>query len=67
MSMSGDDLAFPVVDDDTCEDFGLSKKEFFAAMALQGALASGKQPAVAASDAVVAASLLIRELNKDIV
>jgi hypothetical protein len=49
-----------------CESFGLTKREHFAAMAMQGICASG--PTISnqliASEAVVLADLLLKELEK---
>lgn len=45
---------------------GLTKREYFAAMALQGLLASGhKSFDIAAIEAVHASDVLIAELNKE--
>ncbi|QMW05381.1 hypothetical protein [Spirosoma foliorum] len=42
----------------------LTKREYFAAMAMQGLLASGESVADSAKRAVRAADILIEELNK---
>lgn len=59
------DSAFPVFDSEGCtlED-GLSKREYFAAMALQGISAGGQCIDCHAYFAVKAADELITELNK---
>lgn len=57
------DSAFPVC----LEDYpGLTKREFFAAMALQGLLASGKPGYDAEGQAVEMADLLILALNEEV-
>ena len=43
---------------------GLTKREYFAAMALQGLLATGDYQAQIAKDAIYWADALIEELNK---
>ena len=58
-----DSPAFPYSVDD---ESGLSKREYFAAMALQGIMASGKAlPADPGKMAVIFADQLIEALNKN--
>ena len=59
----------PIKDDVIFETYGLTKREYFAAMAMQGLLSSCGQYKVTAyneiaSDCVLAADALIEELNK---
>jgi hypothetical protein len=56
------DPAFPASTDH--EFSGLTKREYFAAMALQGFLADGDSPDEAAEWAVESADYLIEALNK---
>ena len=60
-----DDFISPVKDVDYWE-FGLGKREYFAAIALQGILSGNKHAdlALAARSAVDAADCLIKELNR---
>lgn len=64
MTTNPDEQAFPAIapNDEGWE--GLTKREYFAAIALQGLLASG-QKLLAAREAVEKADQLINELNKD--
>ena len=70
----GKELAFPHVELDTysgkpCnQHFGLTKRELFAAMAMQGMLANGVDRHAAHVNAIYAvqhADALINELNKE--
>jgi hypothetical protein len=58
------DLAFPLLSSTVQGQTGLTKRECFAAMALQGFLADGDSPDEAAEWAVEAADYLIEALNK---
>lgn len=66
----GDEPAFPMVGpslDDTRYCYGLSKREFFAALAMQGLLANhidNVDVASAVSCAVLSADALLAELEK---
>jgi len=61
----GNANAFPQAKEDLNVDseYGLTKREYFAAMALQGLLAN-PNISVVTSDAVIYADRLIEELNK---
>ena len=60
------DLVYPVRKMDTINFTSLTKREYFAAMALQGLLANDSGLITSkARDAVQAADLLIEELNKN--
>ena len=68
-----DDVVFPAADPGCLQlgDLGLSNREWFAGLALQGLLANGGYdyetlPADAARIAVIAADALIDSLNKSI-
>ncbi len=76
MKCNPDDSAFPKpADDESAYQWGLDKREFFAAIALQGLLAAGRQSRKigslglppdfdeAATDAVAYADALINALN----
>ena len=57
--------AFPIIAEDYIIDGGLTKREYFAAMALQGLLANDSALITSkVIDAVKAADALIEELNK---
>ena len=59
------DLSYPVRKMDTINYTGLTKREYFAAMALQGLLANDSALITSkVIDAVKAADALIEELNK---
>jgi hypothetical protein len=67
MQTRKEDNAFPVfVNDDDYEIqcYGLSKREYFAAMAMQGLLASGMYMSLPARKSIEAADQLIKELNE---
>lgn len=62
---SANDSSFPVIAENYIIDGGLTKREYFAAMALQGLLANDSGLITSkARDAVKAADALIEELNK---
>ena len=61
MNTKSNDQAFPTKD----VTFGLTKREYFAAKALQGCLDAGFSPADSVERALVATKLLIEGLNKD--
>ncbi len=62
---NGNDKVYPTSD---CSQDTLTKRELFAAMAMQGLLAhdSDRRIAYIADDAVEAADALIAELNKEV-
>lgn len=66
MRTRSDDLAFPF-DSVDAYGMGLSKREYFAAMAMQGLLSHSDwtQHQFAAQNAVIFADKLIEELNKN--
>lgn len=76
--MSANDSAFPTPSDYRSDGAlivyatpGLSKREYFAAMAMQGICGDGipgshHQPAVTARDAVAQADALLAELDKPV-
>lgn len=60
-----DDAVFPIIIEETCGQ-GLTKRELFAAMAMQGMLANGVDRHAAHTNAIYAvqhADALINELN----
>lgn len=69
MSMSND-MAFPVLDrsqtPNGTEQLGLTKREYFAAIAMQGWIACGvcSSDEECATNAVAAADALLKELSK---
>lgn len=67
MTTVWDDSAFPVFDSDGFpSDNGLTKREYFAAIALQGLLAGGKYfDVMAPVKAVELADSLIEKLNRE--
>ena len=62
MKTAGHDRAFPSSNDQVK---GLTKREYFAAQALVGCVASWKDETAAAKYAVEFADALIKELNKN--
>lgn len=68
MKTNPNDMAFPLIDGSGAP--GLTKREYFAAMALQGICSSyvdinGWDARLAANDAINAAFFLIEKLNKN--
>ncbi len=63
---NGNDLITPLINTDTEAGHysGLTKREYFAAMAMQGLLASGDYTQDIAHSSVECADALISELNK---
>lgn len=62
-----DDAVFPIIIEETCGQ-GLTKRELFAAMAMQGMQGNTNYkwlPKAMAEDAVKYADALINELNKE--
>ncbi|MFM2014223.1 MAG: hypothetical protein RLZZ396_3007 [Planctomycetota bacterium] len=67
--MNGNDAAYPSDPDQYSPEFGLTKRELFAAMALQGLLAdpySTQEFTIMASMSVQVADALITELSKEV-
>jgi predicted RNase H-like HicB family nuclease len=64
MKTNPNDQAFPCLSTTVEDRNGLTKREYFAAMALQGFLADGDSPDEAAEWAVEAADYLIEALSK---
>ena len=67
--MNGNDSAYPSHFEQYNPEFGLTKRELFAAMAMQGILAyphGNQSVGVCASVAVKAADALIAELTKEV-
>jgi hypothetical protein len=67
--MNGNDSAYPIAPEQYSPEFGLTKRELFAAMALQGLLAdpySTQEFADMASMSVQVADALIAELSKEV-
>ena len=64
------DCAYPA-DQSTQTESGLTKREYFAAMAMQGLLSSGRRNTISSldeviKDSVVCAEQLIYQLNKQV-
>lgn len=71
METDKDDSAFPIVtNSESClyDAYGLTKREYFSAIALQGLLSNPSidfvEPEQLAHDAILYAAALIKELNK---
>jgi hypothetical protein len=67
METKKNESAFPIIAEDYIIDGGLTKREYFAGLAMQGLLGvidDGDTPSVVAKSAVMTADALIDELNK---
>lgn len=58
--------AYPILGDTLSDDIGLTKREYFAALAMQGILASGSiyPEKILAEQAAIYADTLLKELEK---